>query len=353
MRPRAAVTVQHGGQRQTYQLEQDEFGHLSRRLVKRSEAIVRRILADNSFGWAHVDVLLTTGGSSRMPMVRNSLQKLSGRTLNQTLSPDQSIAHGAAYYSGMLLSNQKYARTVFSSQASERLSRLQQQAVNARSLGIMVRDVQTEKRVPHYLIPPNTALPTAKTHIFGTVVDNQTTVRVRIVESGAGPDRPFMELGDCRITGLPSGLKEGSQVEVTISYDAQARVHVSARELQSNLSAEVEILRQENFAGQLQNSVPAPDRVSQMPEQRVDSVDDGAKSDTGEMLLRCGDCGRALNSDGECDVCVSDSQALRSWAEIEEAADSQSASAPAQEANRSRSRKATPEDEFWDLVDDV
>ncbi|MCA9051437.1 MAG: Hsp70 family protein [Planctomycetaceae bacterium] len=254
VRPRTAITVQHGGHRRTYQVELAEFVHGCRKLLTRSETVTRRILADNKFGWAHIDAVLTTGGASRMPMIRDSLKKLSGRTLNTSLSPDQSIAHGAAYYAGMLLSNQEYARTVFSSEASTRLSRLRQQSVNARSLGILIRE-ESGERVPHYLIPSNTPLPASKTHVFGTVVDNQTKVRVRIVESGAGPDKPHTVLGDCVISELPPNLPEGSMVEVTISYDRQARVHVAARELNGGASTEVELIRHENLSSQLQEEL--------------------------------------------------------------------------------------------------
>lgn len=265
VRPRAAITVQHGGNRRTYQIEQEEFENLSSKLLKRSEGITRRILADNGFGWAHVDVVLLTGGSSRMPMVRERLKKLSGRTLNSSLSPDQSIAHGAAYYAGMLLANQQYTRTVFNSQASSRLAKVRQRSVNARGLGILIRDTETGKRIPHYLIPPNTPLPASRTHVFGTVVDHQTKVHVRIVESGTGPGTPHTILGNCNISGLPTDLPEGSEVEVTISYDRQARVHVSARELKSGISAEVEIIRQENMSAQLQENVD--DRTGLQPKQ--------------------------------------------------------------------------------------
>ncbi|MFO1001042.1 MAG: Hsp70 family protein [Planctomycetaceae bacterium] len=257
VRPRAAVTVQHEGHRKTYQIEQTEFETLSRKLIQRSEEITRRILKDNKFGWAHIDVVLTTGGASRMPMIKESLKKLSGRTLNSSLSPDQSIAHGAAYYAGMLLSNDQYARTVFNSTASSRLAKVKQHSVNARALGILIR-AENGQRVPHYLIEANTPLPVAKTHIFGTVVADQNRVHVRIVESGAGSDRPPSVLGDCEIKDLPRNLPEGTEIEVTISYDHQARVHVSAREPVSGCRAEVEIIRQGNLNSQLEKQ-PGPE----------------------------------------------------------------------------------------------
>ena len=338
VRPRAAVTVQHGGNRRTYQIELEEFPAMGRRLLNRSEAVTRRILADRNFGWAHIDVVLTTGGSSRMPMVRESLKKLSGRTLNSSLSPDQSIAHGAAYYAGMLLANQKHTRTVFDSRASSRLKEVTQQSVSARSLGIMIRDAGSEVRVPHYLIPSNTPLPAARTHVFGTVVDRQTKVHIRIVESGAGPGKPPTILGDCRITDLPSDLPEGSEVEVTISYDRQARVHVSAKELMSGKGAEVEIIRQENLSSQLQQtdhtSAPPVEAVigetaelQAVPAESLSDVSEGRSlsdewalvSDKLESLsefdfdsitdesihpvLLCNTCAEPLDSRGKCRTC--------------------------------------------------
>lgn len=402
VRPRAAVTVQHGGNRRTYQVEQEEFQHLSRKLLKRSDVITRRILADNGFGWAHVNEVLTTGGSSRMPMVRKSLKKLSGRTLNSSLSPDQSIAHGAAYYAGMLLSNQQYTRTVFNSQTSSRLAEVKQQSVNARGLGILIRDTQSGKRIPHYLIPPNTPLPAARTHVFGTVVDHQTKVHIKIVESGAGPGKPHTILGDCLISDLPAELPDGSEVEVTISYDHQARVHVSARELTSGISAEAEILRQENVSAQLQEDVgtKAPASITPLPvsapkepspaeterslseeweavsaelAQFSRSSDGNADHDLDlqQPVALCNSCGATLTSRNICSKCGTktrkpSAKKKKSPGKNRPAKKRASASTEKPSLGRKRKRKssaakksATPqpardpsaEDEFWELVD--
>ncbi|MFN8711087.1 MAG: Hsp70 family protein [Planctomyces sp.] len=259
VRPRAAMTVQHEEHRRTYQIELTDFERECRSLVARCEEVTKRLLKNNRLGWAHIDAVLTTGGASRMPMVRESIKKLSGRTLNTSLSPDQSIAHGAALYAGMLLSNRDYTRTIFSSEASSRLSKVRQQSVSARALGILIRDEASGERVPHYLIPANSPLPAAQTHVFGTVVERQVKVHVQIVESGAGDDAEYTILGHCNISDLPPELPEGSEIEVTISYDHQARVHVSARDLRSGRSAETEIIRQENLEQQLQ-SEPQPVR---------------------------------------------------------------------------------------------
>ena len=413
VRPRAAITVRHEGLLKTFQIEQAEFEKAARRLVQRCEEVTRRILKDNKFGWAHVDVVLTTGGASRMPMIRDSLKKLSGRTLNTSLSPDQSIAHGAAYYAGMLLANQEYIRTVFNSKASSRLARVRQQSVNARSLGILIRDEESGQRVPHYLIPANTALPVSRTHLFGTVVANQTRVHVRIVESGAGADRPPTVLGDCVVTDLPPNLPEGTEIEVTISYDHQARVHVSARELSSGRHAEVEIIRQENVNAQLEQKrestadtlppvelpeLAPPNAPATGPSSNASSARQTPKADAGlpvkgarvgdpefdalhelsawnassgkadvigdQPVLLCNSCGAALGRGGVCAECGAESAApkrprpqakpvapKRAKPPGAAGARPSAASDPPPRKARRTERLDTSEAEFWDLVD--
>lgn len=245
VRPKAALTCQHGGHRKSYQVEQTQFESLTKPLVSKSCDITQAMLKDNKMGWAHVDVILTVGGASRMPMVRNSLKQLGGRTLNTSLSPDQSIAHGATYYAGMLLTNNDFAKSILNEDVSARLASIKQQSVNARGLGILVRD-KNDNKVPHYQIPANTPLPTSITHQFGTVSPNQNRVHLRIVESGTKADEQYVELGTCVIEDLPPNLPENSQIEVKISYDEQARVHVDATDVTSGKQASTEIVREES-----------------------------------------------------------------------------------------------------------
>ena len=246
VRNRAAVTVRHQNRLRTWQIERAEFEVRSRPLLDRCQQVVQRILKENRLGWARIDTVLTTGGASRMPMVRALLAQLSGRTLNTTLSPDQSIAHGAALYAGMLQDDPRATRRKYAGGQSERPQPVLKN-VSGRALGILVRQAETGQRVPHYLIPANSPLPASATSVYGTVVQNQRKVHVWIVESGAGSDRAPTVLGDCRISGLPADLPEGTEIEVTLSYDHQARVHVTAREPVSGAEAEIEILRAENL----------------------------------------------------------------------------------------------------------
>ena len=101
--------------------------------------------------------------------------------------------------------------------------------------------------MPHYILPANTPLPASVTQIYGTVSYNQRRVHLRIVESGTAADAQFVELGMCKVDPLPENLPEATEIEVTIRYDEQARVHVEAKVLQTGQVAQTEIVRPENM----------------------------------------------------------------------------------------------------------
>ena len=269
VRPRAAMTCQHGGFRKTYQIDLERFEKLTATLVEHTADITRRILKDNKLGWAHVDVVLTTGGASRMPMIQRRLKELSGTTLNSSLSPDQSIAHGATYYAGMLLTNNKFARSILNAEASSRLSKIRQRSVNSRGLGILIREVETNHRVPHYLIQPNTPLPAEITETFGTVKPNQERVHLQIVESGITAEQSPVKLGACIIDDLPANLPEGSEIAVTIRYDSQALVHVEAIDVASGKHASTEIVRHQNLKPQLESPTGDESDVTTLKSQFI------------------------------------------------------------------------------------
>ncbi len=243
VRPKATILVQHDGRRKSILIERDRFELLTNDLIQRTENITKGMLKAHNKGWAHVNSVLVTGGASRMPMVRNMLQRISGTTLNTTLSPDQSISHGAAFYAGMLLSGQPLEKSSLDKTASARLQKFKQQSVAGRSLGILILDPETGERRPHYLIEANTPLPCAYRQTFGTVVENQKRVHLHIVESGATLGEEYVELGECLIHSLPEELTKRSPIEVTIQYDEQGRVRVHAVDVKSGEVARTTILR--------------------------------------------------------------------------------------------------------------
>ena len=261
VRPRAALTCSHGKHRKVYQIELPEFEKLSKPLIDRTISITRDLQKAYQFGLKQSDTILTTGGSSRMPAIKKGLSELGFRTLNTSLSPDQSISHGATYYAGMLLTNADFAKSILSPKATQKLQKIKQRSVNARALGILVRDVEkkgkAKTRVPHFLIPANSELPASITQTFGTVIPNQRRVNLHIVESGTVADQQYVELGTCIVEDLPPNLPEQSLVEVTITYNEQARVLVTAKDVTSGKQAQTVIVRQENVVSKPKSETAA------------------------------------------------------------------------------------------------
>ncbi|MAT16458.1 MAG: heat-shock protein Hsp70 [Planctomyces sp.] len=251
-KPRVEVSCELDGEIKTVKVSRQTFEELTGSLVEETRRITQELLKKHDMGWAHIDAVLLVGGSSRMPMIRRSMKQLSGRTLNSALSPDMSIAHGAAYFAGMLSSNDEFARSILEEPAKQRLSQMVQRSVNSRALGIMVRTQENKNRVPHYLIPANTPLPAQVSQVFETVRANQDMIKIPIVESGTQTDQSLIHLGDCRIQNLPPDLPEGTEVLVTMKYDHQALLEVSARVLESSLSSRMRISRSRNVIQQLE-----------------------------------------------------------------------------------------------------
>ncbi len=325
VRPKTTLVIHHQGRRTSFPIDRQLFEELTAPLLNRTEQITRQMLKDHKMGWAHVDTILATGGSSRMPMVRNMLHRLGGTTLNQSLSPDQSICHGAAYYAGMLLSGRRMENSTLERHATDRLSRMRQQSVSGRSLGILIRDDRTGQRRPHYLIAANTPLPCAFRQRFGTVIPNQRKVRLHIVESGTSTDSRWVELGECVIDSLPEGLPVNSPVEVTIRYDEQARVHIEAIVISSGQKAQVSlqlptspatkvIAPAEHSTGNREESMkpidfpipvrpvqpPVAEKVPAAPAPQAEPVPVRSFPGLNPIPIRCPQCGEKLLDNGTC-----------------------------------------------------
>ena len=269
VRPKTSINVRHGGRSKLIPIEQTQFNDMTADYVKRAEEMTVDLLKRNKLGWARVNSVLVVGGASRMPMIRTMLKRLSGTTLNTELSPDQSVAQGAAFYAGMMLSGQAFKESSLNQETATRLAAIKQQNVSARALGILVRDQETGHLEACYLVPANSLLPCEFKQIVGTLVRNQRRVHLHIVESGSSPIEAPVELGFCLIQDLPPNLPEKSPVEVVIRYDAQARVRVRAKELTSGKEAQAIIVRPENVVQRNRPIVPAVTKASSVSSPRI------------------------------------------------------------------------------------
>ncbi|MFH5802763.1 Hsp70 family protein, partial [Alienimonas sp. DA493] len=253
VREATQINLVHAGRRKSYKVERNQLDALTAHLVARAEKRVTELIRTHTKGWGEIDAVLLTGGSTRIPAVRAMLKRLAGTTPSTELSPDQSVAHGACLYAGLLARDESFAKNLLGDRADtgewrDWLSRAVPTQRTGRGLGILVREVGTNAHVPHYLIPPNSPLPASATQAYGTVRPGQRRVRIRVVQAGPTPDAPPTELGDCVVEPLPEGLPENSPIAVTLSLDASGLVHAAAVEQTGGVRAEAKIVTQRRRA---------------------------------------------------------------------------------------------------------
>ena len=199
-------------------LNRSEFESMCGDLIDRTLLTTRRALKEAGRDWSAVSRLLLVGGSSRMPMVENMLESESGLKVDRSISADESVAHGAAIYAGILLA----------SDANES-SRISVTNVNSHDLGILGLDKNTGGSRRSIMIPKNSPLPIRKGKRFSTSKANQKSVAVKVVEGGDDQGNYSTRIGKCVVSGLPPNLPAKTLVDVIFHYQSDGRLQVVAQ----------------------------------------------------------------------------------------------------------------------------
>ena len=232
-RSKTTVVCFHAGIRMRIEVTRTEFEDLIRDLVERTETTTSLVVRQAGLDWSQIERVLLVGGSSRIPMVGQMLQRITGKKPDCSQSPDEAVAHGAALYAGMLMGR---------GESSERPT-CELINVNSHSLGVVGLHRKTRQMANAILIPKNTRLPCRAVRVFKTAVADQRSVRVPVVEGESHRPEECIALGECVVRDLPPGLSQGTPIEVEYRYAANGRISVSARVPSVRQSAHVEIKR--------------------------------------------------------------------------------------------------------------
>jgi molecular chaperone DnaK len=221
----------HGGARMRIDVSRDEFEQMTADLLDRTETTTQMVLRAAKLEWSAIDRVLLVGGSTRMPAVGKMLVQLSGKQPDRSLAPDEAVAHGAALYAGLLSGKSGTPEAPEFSLIN----------VNSHSLGIIGIDQRAHCDRNIVLIPRNTALPARVVRKFATARDNQSSVKVVVVEGESERPEHCIRLGECVVRNLPPALPKGSRIDVEYSYSTNGRLSVRARVPAARQSAAVEI----------------------------------------------------------------------------------------------------------------
>jgi molecular chaperone DnaK len=216
---RTTVTIRftHQNRRVSVPLTREEFEALTSDLLQRTVFTVERMLRSAKQRWSDLTRILLVGGSTRMPMVQQALEQVSGMTVDRSLSPDEAVAHGAALYAGFLKQG---------SGTSDRS--LAVKNVNSHDLGVLGIEKGTGMKRRRVMIPRNTSLPARSKSTFVTHKANQRQVVVHVVEGGDDSGKNATQIGKCVVSDLPPRLPAKTPVVVQFYYAANGRLSVKA-----------------------------------------------------------------------------------------------------------------------------
>ncbi|MCS7271905.1 MAG: Hsp70 family protein, partial [Gemmataceae bacterium] len=252
------LTISHAGQRLVLPVSRHELEHLTRDLLLRTRLTTQQLLRQVQLSWDQVDQVLLVGGSTHMPAVARMLTELTGRQPERSLAVSEVVARGAALHAGIVVAQRRAPALdpLASGSASllatppvpdeESFPRLDwadvvEISVNAHSLGIEVRN--GTERIHHKLVPKNTQLPAAGEHIYYTVRDNQTRVRIRVLQGEAHQAEACIPVGECWIEDLPPGLPKGAPVRVRCGVAPNGCIEVAAVDLTSGRAVTAHLYR--------------------------------------------------------------------------------------------------------------
>ncbi|HVL12031.1 MAG TPA: Hsp70 family protein [Gemmata sp.] len=235
----ASITVAHAGNRLTLPVSRAEFETMTKDLLVRTRLTTQQVLSQAKLTWADIDRVLLVGGSTHMPAAARMLTELAGKEPDRSLAVSEVVARGAAVHAAVAAA--KAANPGRESGGDESPADVVEVNVNAHALGVEVR--QGGERINHKLVPKNTQLPAAAEQVYYTAADNQTRVRVRVLQGQAHQADACIPVGECWIEGLPPNLPKNSPVRVECGVAANGRIEVTATDLASGRAATAVIHR--------------------------------------------------------------------------------------------------------------
>ena len=191
-------------------LTRAKFEQLCNKLIQATIEPCRQALKDAGLSASDIDEVILVGGSTRIPAVQAIVEKFFGKAPSKGVNPDEVVAVGAAIQGGVLTGDVKDVLLL---------------DVTPLSLGI-----ETLGGVMTKLIEANTTIPTRKSEVFSTAVDNQPSVEIHVLQGERSMAKDNKTIGRFHLDGIPAAPRGVPQIEVTFDIDANGILTVSSKD---------------------------------------------------------------------------------------------------------------------------
>ncbi len=256
-------------------LSRAKFNELTSDLVEMTMQPVRQAMSDAGLSANDIHKVLMVGGSTRIPAVQEAVKRELGKEPFKGINPDECVAVGAAIQGGVLGGDVKGLLLL---------------DVTPLSLG-----VETNGGIFTKVIERNTTIPTKKSQIFTTAVDNQPSVEVHVLQGEREFARDNKTLGNFHLDGIAPAPRMVPQIEVTFDIDANGIVNVSAKDLGTGNEQHITITSNTNMSkDDIDRAVKEAEQYAAEDKKRREEVDtiNGADQfvyNTEKLLNEAGD----------------------------------------------------------------
>lgn len=223
------------------EVTRNEFEAAIKPLVNQTELLCETLLDDAKLAPSDIQEVFLAGGSTRVPAIRRSIEKIFQRSPTSTANVDEVVALGAALYAAMKSDGAHLSPTQAASVSVMKVSEIATYYFGTFSVGYN-ESRKTQELMNTIIISKGEKIPCSRTEEFSTIQDNQTAIHCTVTKSGSPEtDRRFVTVvweGDME---LPEGRPKGQPVQVTYAFDENGMMNCTFLDVESGRKSEIQL----------------------------------------------------------------------------------------------------------------